>query len=395
MQNNIYVCAVAKNDMDIDHIYSFYKHFRADNMTLIYRGDFNDDITDKLINLNEYHIDSKTGLTKIKNTVSFLMAECFQNIIRHGDDVVPVSDTPLGTSMFMTRNIKDAYYITSTNLVENERIPFLESHLSKINSMSKDELKTLYREILYEGEVTGKGGAGLGLIEMARKSGEKLDYCFERVDDNSSFFYLQIKLANKMSVEATTEKPISIQSTFELHGKIISDHTLMLYKGDFSQDAIMPVLKMAEDNMASQSDKITVKKRVFSIMVEMLQNICNHSLDNPDQIIERKNCMKEGIFILAKENDTYTVSAGNFIERDKISSLENQLNTIAGMDKIALKELNRKLLRESKDTPGEVEGLGLIDIARNASIPMEFSFEDEEETTIPTSFFSLSVQVRP
>jgi len=381
--------------MDIDHIYNFYKDFRADNMTLIYRGDFNDDITDKLINLNEYHIDSKTGLSKIKNKVSFLMAECFQNIIRHGDDVAPLVAAPFNTGMFMTRNIKDAYYITSANLVENVKIPILESHLSKINSMSKDELKTLYREILYEGEVTGKGGAGLGLIEMARKSGEQLDYHFEPVDDGHSFFYLQIKLKNKMSVEGTEDEPVSIQSSVDLHGKIISDHTLMMYKGDFSQDAIMPVLKMVEDNMASQSDKITVKKRVFSIMVEMLQNICNHTLDNPDQIIEQKNGMKEGIFILAKENDTYTVSAGNFIERDKVDAFKDRLNTTADMDKNELKELNRHLLRESKDTPGEVEGLGLIDIARNASIPIEFSFEDDEETTIPTSFFSLSVQVRP
>lgn len=375
--------------MDIEHIYSYYQNFSADNLTLIYRGDFNDEITDKLINLNEQHIDSKTGLAKIKNKVSFLIAECFQNIIRHGEDAVPADNISFSTGMFMTRNTRDAYYITSANLVENERIPFLKNQLSQINSMSKDELKTLYREILYEGEVTGKGGAGLGLIEMARKSGEQLDYLFEQVDEEHSFFYLQINLKNKKSVESTTEKPISIQSAFELHSKIISDQMLMLYKGDFSQDAILPVLKMVENNIGSQLEGVTVKKRIFSTMVEILQNIYKHATEHSGQ----ENKIREGIFFLGKEKDSYYISAGNFIERDKIASLEKRLNTVADMDKKALKELNRQLLKDSKDTPGVVEGLGLIDIARNASKRIEFSFTDVDASTPPASFFSLSVKV--
>lgn len=388
MKNNKYVCTTAKNEMEIDHIYSYYRNFSADNLTLIYRGDFNDDITDKLINLNEQHIESKTGMPKIKNKVSFLMAECFQNIIRHGEDAVPDDNISFSTGMFMTRSTRNAYYITSANLIENGRIPFLENQLSQINRMSKDELKTLYREILYEGEVTGKGGAGLGLIEMARRSGEQLDYRFEQVDEEHSFFYLQIKLENKMPVETTTEKPISIQSAFELHSKIISDRMLILYKGDFSQDVIMPVLKMVEDNIASQSEGVTMKKRVFSIMVEMLQNICKHAAGYQG----KENEKREGIFILGKKKDSYYVSAGNFIERDKIDSLEKRLNTIAGMDKEALKKWKRQLLKESKNTPGEVEGLGLIDMARNTGSRLKFSFTNMD-TVATASFFSLSAQV--
>ena len=161
-------------------------------------------------------------------TCAIPISECFQNIIRHGEDAVPADIISFSTGMFMTRNIGGAYSITSANLIENGRVRLLEKQLSKINSLSKDELKTLYREILYEGEVTGKGGAGLGLIEMARKSGEKLEYSFEQVDDAYSFFYLQIKLNNKKSVETTSEESISIQSAFEVHRRIISDQMLML-----------------------------------------------------------------------------------------------------------------------------------------------------------------------
>jgi hypothetical protein len=38
------------------------------------------------------------------------------------------------------------------------------------------------------------GGAGLGLIDMARKSGEKIDYSFDNIDEIHCFYSLQIKI---------------------------------------------------------------------------------------------------------------------------------------------------------------------------------------------------------
>ena len=61
--------------------------------------------------------------------------------------------------------------------------------------MDKDALKVYYKEVLNNGEMSAKGGGGLGMIDIARKSGKKLEYKFDNVDNEYSFFSLNIKVA--------------------------------------------------------------------------------------------------------------------------------------------------------------------------------------------------------
>ncbi|MEQ1734263.1 MAG: DUF6272 family protein, partial [Bacteroidia bacterium] len=66
--------------------------------------------------------------------------------------------------------------------------------LDKINAMDKEQLKEFYKEVLAEGGFSEKGGGGLGMIDIARKSGHKLDYTFDPIDDTYSFFNLTIRI---------------------------------------------------------------------------------------------------------------------------------------------------------------------------------------------------------
>ena len=61
----------------------------------------------------------------------------------------------------------------------------------------KDGLKMLYKEVLNNEERTEKGGGGLGIIDIARKSKQKLVYDFMDIDDQYSFFSLYIKIPQK------------------------------------------------------------------------------------------------------------------------------------------------------------------------------------------------------
>ena len=58
------------------------------------------------------------------------------------------------------------------------RIKPLKDKIDKINSLSQDELKDMYKFILNHQKLTAKGGGGLGLVDIARKTGNKLDYKF-------------------------------------------------------------------------------------------------------------------------------------------------------------------------------------------------------------------------
>ena len=64
--------------------------------------------------------------------------------------------------------------------------------IDKINSMSRDELKDMYKFILNHQKLSAKGGGGLGLVDIARKTGNKLEYSFKPIAKGLSTFHLKI-----------------------------------------------------------------------------------------------------------------------------------------------------------------------------------------------------------
>jgi len=67
--------------------------------------------------------------------------------------------------------------------------------LEEINSLDKEGLKQLYKKQMREGRLSDKGGAGLGFIDIARKTGNKLEYHFLPIDETSSFFLLSSSIS--------------------------------------------------------------------------------------------------------------------------------------------------------------------------------------------------------
>ena len=60
--------------------------------------------------------------------------------------------------------------------------------------MDKEELREYYQLSLNNSMVSNKGTAGLGMIDIARKSGNKLEYEFLEIDKDFSFFSLNVKI---------------------------------------------------------------------------------------------------------------------------------------------------------------------------------------------------------
>ncbi|NJK86138.1 MAG: hypothetical protein HC906_09370, partial [Bacteroidales bacterium] len=72
------------------------------------------------------------------------------------------------------------------------KIKYLKEKIDKINSLTKDELKICIKFILNHQKLSAKGGGGLGLVDIARKTGSKLNYSFFNYNNNYYFFNLEI-----------------------------------------------------------------------------------------------------------------------------------------------------------------------------------------------------------
>ena len=367
--------------MNINYIHRFYEALNNDNLSFIYQGDFNDAITEKIINLSEYNIEHVNEFAKMKNKVSFMIVECFQNIVRHGNETHQKNPDSGFPGLFLTRNTENVFYIGSANLIENSNIGTLKSTLDKINGLDKEQMKAFYLEVLSNEEISGKGGAGLGLIEMARKSGQPLDFDFEKFNNDLSFFYLMIKMQGKETAEHPDRKLITLPEGIEMHKRMREENILMIYKGDFAHSTIMPVLNMIEENLNKQGEQLTTRKKVYLVLVEALQNVCRHSKENSGT--------RNAVFMIGKNGGRYIVNTGNFIEDKYVGPLKERLTKIVSSTKEELNTLYKKQLKEGKFSETGA-GLGLIDMARESGYKLVFDFKPVDTDT---NFYSLSIQI--
>lgn len=162
------------------------------NLILVYEGEFTQEITKSVLSMAEKNLDSMKEEQNIKRKVFNVMVECLQNICKHSDKVAKEQEKG---AVFMIGVEENYYIITSGNYIYNEFVPSLEEKLHQINNLDKDGLKNMYKDLLVNNEISDKGGAGLGFVDIARKSGQKLEFDFEKVNDKYSFFAFKTKIA--------------------------------------------------------------------------------------------------------------------------------------------------------------------------------------------------------
>lgn len=176
--------------------YEFYSMMDKHNIMLSFQGGVNSELLTSILQIMESKLDQVDDPPKIKKKVFNVLVECLQNLYHHIDEVPITTDTGINarSAIFMIGRETDHYLISTGNFILNENVGILQEKLDKVNSMDKEELKEYYKTVLNNGEMSSKGGGGLGMIDIARKSGQKLDYKFSKIDDVSSFFSLNIKV---------------------------------------------------------------------------------------------------------------------------------------------------------------------------------------------------------
>lgn len=171
---------------------------QQNNIIFVYQGEVTADLVSSILHMMENKLDGDGEDKKIKKKVFNVMVECLQNVYHHLDTIdVSVSEGDINdrTALLMIGKEETDYYVITGNHIYNDRIANLKDRLEKVNKCDKNELKALYQAILNDGELSEKGTAGLGMIDIARKSGQKLGFDFHPVNDKYSFFSLEAKIA--------------------------------------------------------------------------------------------------------------------------------------------------------------------------------------------------------
>lgn len=360
----------------------YFELLKEDHLSLLYHGSFLDDIVPKIIALSEHDLKESKEPIVLKNRVSFLIAECFQNVLRHAENFNLNKENQINTNFFTLRNQLDKYYISSANLLNNNKVAGLKTHLERINHLDNNQLKELHQQVLKYGGISEKGGAGLGLITIAQKSGHSIDYFFEQFSEEFSIFYNQIILPLVRNVNLGDEPSIRFTETKEFYNSVISDKVLLVQKGNFEHKFVLSLLNILETNINSLSERKNKNQIIYHIAVEMLQNISEHAMEIDN--------LKEGILIIAFEKNKYKIITGNFIETKKAIEFVEWLKQLSVLSKDELKDLYLSNLKKDTGLNKTSANVGIIDIARYSEFGIEYQLESINDYQ---SFISLAVTV--
>ena len=161
----------------------------AHGFPVVYKGKLNHDILMLFTSMAETKIASTCRNVSVKRKVFHVIVECLQNITRHSDDF---DDDGIGNGVFVVGERENYYYIITGNIVSIKKAKELEKTIEHLNKLNRDELSKLHKSSIIDGELSTKGGAGLGLIDMLRKTGEKYVYQFLKIDNDNQFFILKV-----------------------------------------------------------------------------------------------------------------------------------------------------------------------------------------------------------
>ncbi len=177
----------------INNLYDFQKTLTKEGIFICFSGTVSQDILLGFSSIIENKLEKFENPTKAQN-VFVVFVEMVQNMMSYSSDSIFIEENKKECSGVIIvgydENTKK-HFIKSGNTIESKFEEKITKRVNSIKNLSKNDLKDLYKELRKSGENIHKRGAGLGFLEIQRKSSEPLEYSFTNIDDSHSFFCLK------------------------------------------------------------------------------------------------------------------------------------------------------------------------------------------------------------
>jgi hypothetical protein len=167
---------------------------------LYFKGNIDSELINRVLDTVEEKLVKGNEHSRTRKKVYNVLVESLQNLYHHVDKVPDdfEDQTSEKFGILAINKIKEGYKIITGNFIRSADVNDLEKKIKRINRSSHEEITELYKFILNHQRISSKGGGGLGLVDIARKTGNKLEYEFKEYDEKNSFFYLNILVSENI-----------------------------------------------------------------------------------------------------------------------------------------------------------------------------------------------------
>lgn len=175
-----------------------------------------------------------------------------------------------------------------------------------------------------------------------------------------------------------------VPDLFALQQRYTEQGILLCFNGPLSSSLIEEIGKALRKHMESESLAPSSAMDVFGVYIEMTQNIRHYF---------NTHAWPEAVATVVIARDAagrYVVSAGNRLLVADGRALLGRLADLAPLDKAALRARFKERMRVPRSEAASGAGLGLIDMARKASVPLQGQLQEMADGS---AFFSLTVTI--
>lgn len=173
----------------------------------------------------------------------------------------------------------------------------------------------------------------------------------------------------------------------EYNDLLVKDDILICFKGPF-MEVILNVI--GEKINILITDDPRLNKKVFSIFIELAQNIAYYSEERYKENDNSDKSYGKGTFIIRSTDTHYKLTSTNLIKKSWEQEVLGKCELINKLDVDGLRKLKRKLRNQPKHE-GQLGGnIGLVDIALKAGSALDIEITDVDDKF---SMFSLSIDI--
>jgi hypothetical protein len=172
-----------------------------------------------------------------------------------------------------------------------------------------------------------------------------------------------------------------------LRDTYLQQRIMLCFNGPISRSLIEEIGKALRNYLDTQQTAPAAAMDVFAAYIEMTQNI-RHYARRQGYSDEQASAT---VAVAQDAEGRYQVSAGNLVEHSDGERLVATIEGLASLDKAELKAAYKRQLRQPRDAASPSgAGLGLLDIARKSSHPLQASLQP-----LPSGqgFFSLTATI--
>ena|GEM_PF-195822 len=177
-----------------------------------------------------------------------------------------------------------------------------------------------------------------------------------------SYLYIQSSENQQLTMHHQTVFTDCLESVV----KQLDAHVIAQHQGTFSQDFVFELASQIESHLLDSGESKSIVKKVFSVLIEGLQNIRIHGL-------KREDVGDLSFFILSKNASDYIFFFSNLIDEKGKLFIEKAIGKINEKSAVELKEYYLAQLSNGIMSEKGGGGLGFITLRMKSDAPLDFN----------------------